>query len=64
MLDFQKIHFFPKKKALETCHPFAQPSYENKSFEPDHQIPSQYPIRRFSNSDHQFFWGTLSKKRR
>ena len=62
MLDFQRIHFFSKKKALETCHHFAQPNCENKSFEPDHQIPSQCPIQRFSNSDHQIFLGALSQK--
>ena len=42
---------------------FAQPNCENKSFEPDHQIPSQCPIRRFSNSGHQFFLGALSKEK-
>ena len=47
------------------CHPFAQPICENKSFEPSHQIPSQCPILRFSNSDHQiFFLEALSKKKK
>ena len=54
MLDFQRTNFF-QKKALETCHPFAQPICENKSFESDHQIPSKYLVQRFSNSDHQLF---------
>ena len=58
MLDFQRILFSKKKKkgALETCHLFAQLNCENKSVEPDHQILNKYPIRRFSNSNHQFFW--------
>ena len=61
MLDFQRIHFFKKRlwKCATSC---AQPNCENKSFESDHQIPNQCPIRRFSNSDHQLFWGALSQK--
>ena len=46
MLDFQRIHF-SKKRPLECATPFVQPNCENKSSEPDHQIPNQYPIRRF-----------------
>ena len=41
-----KEFVFPEK-ALETCHLFARPNCKNKYFEPDHQIPSQFPIRRF-----------------
>ena len=62
MLDFQRIHF-SKKKALEMHHFFAQPNCGNKSFELDHQISSKRPIRRFSNSDHQFFGSLKSKGR-
>ena len=45
------------------CHPFAQPICEDKSFEPDHLISSQHPIRMISNSDHQFL-GTLIQKKK
>ena len=44
-LIFKKFVF--QKKTLETCHPFAQPNCENKSFELDHQIPSQCPFGDF-----------------
>ena len=48
--------------ALETCHAFAQPICENKSFEPDHQISKLMPHLEISNSDHQFL-GTSSQKK-
>ena len=53
-LIFKEFIFL--EKASEMRHLFAWPNYRNKSFEPDHQISSKCPIRRFSNSDHQFFW--------
>ena len=34
------------------------------NLEPDHQISSQCPIWGFFNSDHQFFLGALSQKKR
>ena len=46
MPDFQRIHFF-QKMPWKRATPFAQPNCEDKSFEPDHQILSQCPIRRF-----------------
>ena len=46
MLDFQRIHF-SKKAKKKRATPFAQPNCEDKSFEPNHQILSQCPIRRF-----------------
>ena len=42
MFDFQRIHF--SKKPWKQATLFAQPNCENKSFESDHQIPSQHPI--------------------
>ena len=43
------------------CRPFAQSNCENKSFEPDHQIPSQCLIRRFLTVI-TIFLGALSQK--
>ena len=62
MLDFQRIHFF-KKRPWKCATHFAQPNCENKSFEPDHQIPSHCPIRRFLTMITNFF-GSLKSKRR
>ena len=63
MLDFQRIHF-SRKRPLKGATPFAQPSCENKSFEPDHQIPSQCPIQIFLTvitSFFFFFWASSQK---
>ena len=60
MLDFQRIHF-SKKKPWKHATPFAQLNYENKSFEPDHQILSQCLIRRFLTVITNFL-GALSQK--
>ena len=46
MLDFQWIHF-SRKRPWKRAALFAQPNCENKSFAPNHQIPSQCPIQRF-----------------
>ena len=46
MLYFQRVHF-SRKRFWKRATLFAQPNCENKSFEPDHRIPSQYPIQRF-----------------
>ena len=60
MLDFQRTHF-SRKRPLKCATLFAQPNCENKSFEPDHQIPSQYPIQKFLTVI-TIFLGALSKK--
>ena len=62
MLDFQRIHF-SRKMPWKCATPFAQPNCENKSFEPDHQIPNQYPIQRFLTVITNFL-GSLKSKRR
>ena len=60
---FSKNSFFQKKGPLKSATSCAQPNCENKSNESDHQISSKCPIRRFSNSDHQFFGSLKSKER-
>ena len=62
MLDFQKICLF-KKKPWKRATPFAQSNCENKSFETDHQVPSQCHIRRFLTVITNFL-GELSQKKR
>ena len=61
MLDFQRIHF-SRKKPLKGATPFCSTNCENKSFDPDHQVQSQCPIRRFLTVITNFFWGALSQK--
>ena len=61
MLDFQRIHF-SRKKALETCHLFAQPNCKNKSLESDQQISSQCPIRKFLTVITNFLRALSQKK--
>ena len=41
------LDFFFLEKGLERATSLLNQIYENKSFESDHQIPSQWPIRRF-----------------
>ena len=60
MLDFQRIHLF-QKRPWKCATFFAQSNCENKSFEPDHQILSQCPIRRFLTVITNFL-GALSQK--
>ena len=61
-MSFKEFIFF-RKRPWKCATPFAQPNCENKSFEPDHQIPSHCPIRRFLTMITNFF-GSLKSKRR
>ena len=61
-LIFKEFIFF-QKRPWKRATPLLNQNCENKSFKSYHQIPSQCPIRRFSNSGHQFFLGALSKEK-
>ena len=58
-----KEFIFLKKRPWKCAISFAQLNCGNKSFEPDHQILSQCPIRRFLTVISNFL-GALSKKKK
>ena len=62
MLDFQRTHFL-KKRPWKCATFFAQSICADKSFESDHQIPSQHPIWGFLTVITNFFESLKSKGR-
>ena len=58
-----KEFVFPEKRPWKRATSLLNQIYENKSFEPDHQISSKCPIQRFLTVITNFL-GVLSQKRR